>query len=161
MRFFMERRLLITLNTSDALRFSSLFLRPKKAASCEVLTPYPTKESNSGDSPCGVGSGEAVLCFPIAACFAINKKDNLMAATTKSKAAERFAALQKRDQAVRHDIETAARIRSEKTAKLRALRLAKEAEDAAVRAREAAAKAEKPSKRVRSRAAQAQQAAKD
>jgi colicin import membrane protein len=100
--------------------------------------------------------------FPVAKYSAINKKDNLMAATTKSKAAERFAALQKRDQAVRHDIETAARLRSEKTAKLRALRLAKEAEDAETKAKEAAAKAEKPaSKKVRSRAAQAQQAAKD
>jgi hypothetical protein len=85
-----------------------------------------------------------------------------MAATTKSKAAERFAALQKRDQAVRHDIETAARIRSEKTAKLRALRLAKEAEDAATRAKEAAAKAEKSGpKKARNRAAQAQASAKN
>lgn len=98
---------------------------------------------------------------PVAKYIAINKKDSLMAATTKSKAAERFAALQKRDQAVRTDIETAARLRSEKTAKLRALRLAKEAEDAEARAKEAAAKAEKSaSKKVRSRAPQAQ-AAKD
>jgi colicin import membrane protein len=98
----------------------------------------------------------------VAKYFANNKKDNLMAATTKSKAAERFAALQKRDQAVRHDLETAARLRSEKTAKLRALRLAKEAEDAAARAKEAEAKAEKSaSKKVRSRVAQAPQAAKD
>jgi hypothetical protein len=87
----------------------------------------------------------------------VEKKDNLMAATTKSKAAERFASLQKRDQAVRQDIETAARLRSEKTAKLRALRLAKEAEDAAVRARETAAKLEKAApKKSRARAAQAQ-----
>ena len=53
-----------------------------------------------------------------------------MAATTKTKAAERFANLQKRDQAVRHDIEAAARQRSEKVAKLREMRLAKEAEEA-------------------------------
>lgn len=54
-----------------------------------------------------------------------------MPATTKSKAQERFVNLQKRDQAVRRDIETADRIRSEKVARLRELRLAKEAEAAA------------------------------
>jgi colicin import membrane protein len=66
-----------------------------------------------------------------------------MAGTTKTKAAERFASLQKRDQAVRHDIETAARLRSEKTERLRQLRLAKEAEDAAAKVKETAEKAEK------------------
>ena len=63
-----------------------------------------------------------------------------MAATTKTKAAERFANLQKRDQAVRHDIEAAARLRSEKVAKLRELRLAKEAEDAEAKKKETAEK---------------------
>lgn len=69
-----------------------------------------------------------------------------MAATTKTKAAERFANLQRRDQAVRQDIETADRIRSEKVARLRELRLAKEAkeaEDAEVRKKEASVKAER------------------
>jgi hypothetical protein len=89
------------------------------------------------------------------------KEDKLMAAPTKSKAAERFASIQKRDQAVRQDIETAARLRSEKTAKLRALRLAKEAEDAAGKAKEAAAKLEKVAlKKLRMRPAQTE-AAKD
>ena len=63
-----------------------------------------------------------------------------MAATTKTKAAERFANLQKRDQAVRHDIEAAARLRSEKVARLRELRLAKEAEDAEAKKKETAEK---------------------
>ena len=66
-----------------------------------------------------------------------------MAATTKTKAAERFANLQRRDQAVRQDIETADRIRSEKVARLRELRLAKEAEDAEARKKEASVKAER------------------
>ncbi len=63
-----------------------------------------------------------------------------MAATTKTKAAERFASLQKRDQAVRQDIESAARQRSEKVSRLRELRLAKEAEEAEAKKREAAEK---------------------
>ena len=79
-----------------------------------------------------------------------------MAATPKTKAAERFASLQKRDQAVRHDIEAAARLRSEKMARLRELRLAKEAEDAEARKREAAEKSESwLRKKIRSRPAQA------
>jgi len=82
-----------------------------------------------------------------------NQKDNLMAATTKTKAAERFANLQKRDQAVRLDIESAARQRSEKVAKLRELRLAKEAEDEEAKKKEAAEKAEKQApKKARMRA---------
>jgi hypothetical protein len=82
-----------------------------------------------------------------------------MTAPTKSKAAERLANLQKRDQAVRHDIETATRLRTEKMAKLRALRLAKEAEDAAART---AAKAEKSAaKRPRSSRGTPVHAAKD
>ena len=72
-----------------------------------------------------------------------------MASTTKSKAQERFASLQKRDQAVRHDIETADRLRSEKVAKLRELRLAKEAE---AKKKDVAPKAAALPKKVRSRA---------
>jgi colicin import membrane protein len=77
-----------------------------------------------------------------------------MAATTKTKAAERFANLQRRDQAVRQDIETADRIRSEKVARLRELRLAKEAEDAEARKKEASVKAERQApKKSRARTA--------
>jgi hypothetical protein len=77
-----------------------------------------------------------------------------MAATTKTKAAERFASLQRRDQAVRQDIETADRIRSEKVARLRELRLAKEAEDAEARKKEVSVKAERQApKKGRSRTA--------
>jgi hypothetical protein len=83
-----------------------------------------------------------------------------MAATTKSKAAERFANLQKRDQDVRRDIEVADRIRTEKMARLRELRLAKEAADRSARSKEAAVKADKQtSKKVRLRSAQNQAAA--
>ena len=79
-----------------------------------------------------------------------------MAATTKTKAAERFANLQKRDQAVRHDIEAAARLRSEKVARLRELRLAKEAEDAEAKKKEMAEKEKmQPPRKSRSRAATA------
>jgi hypothetical protein len=78
-----------------------------------------------------------------------------MAATTKSKAAERFANLQKRDQDVRRDIEVADRIRTEKMARLRELRLAKEEADRAARSKEAAVKAEKQTlKKARPRSAQ-------
>jgi hypothetical protein len=81
---------------------------------------------------------------------------NTMAATTKTKAAERFANLQKRDQAVRHDIEAAARLRSEKVARLRELRLAKEAEDAEAKKKETAEKEKMQAPRKsRSRAATA------
>lgn len=76
-----------------------------------------------------------------------------MVSTTKSKAQERFATLQKRDQAVRHDIETADKLRSEKVAKLRELRLAKEAEDAEAKKKGAMQKAAAlPPKKARSRA---------
>jgi len=74
-----------------------------------------------------------------------------MSATTKTKAAERFANLQRRDQAVRQDIENAAKLRAEKMARLRELRLAKEAEEAAAKAKEAEEKL--ASKKGRSRAA--------
>ena len=74
-----------------------------------------------------------------------------MSATTKTKAAERFANLQRRDQAVRQDIENAAKLRAEKMARLRELRLAKEAEEAAAKAKEAGEKL--ASRKSRSRAA--------
>jgi colicin import membrane protein len=81
-----------------------------------------------------------------------NYKDKFMATSTKTKAAERFASLRKRDEAVRNDIEVAARLRSEKVARLRELRLAKEAETAAAKEKEIAAKAEKNlSKKTRNR----------
>lgn len=83
-----------------------------------------------------------------------------MASTTKTKAAERFANLQRRDQAVRLDIATADRLRSEKVARLREMRLAKEAQDAEAKKKEAAAKEEKddkqPSKKMRVRATAAE-----
>lgn len=49
----------------------------------------------------------------------------------RSKAEERFAQIQKRDHGLQQGLESAERARAEKTAKLRQLRLAKEAEDAA------------------------------
>src|SRR5664279_4373332 len=95
--------------------------------------------------------------LPLAVAHAPTGRMNPMAATTKTKAAERFANLQKRDQAVRHDIESAARQRSEKVAKLREMRLAKEAEDADAKKKEAAEKAERQApKKSRSRAAVAE-----
>jgi hypothetical protein len=84
--------------------------------------------------------------------FETDLKDTSMAVTTKVKAEERFASIQKRDQAVRQDIENAARVRTEKMARLRQLRLAKEAEDAAAKAKEVS---EKPVKKTRARKAPA------
>ena len=52
-------------------------------------------------------------------------------ATTRSKAEERYAQIQKRDQGLKVQVDTEARLRADKTAKLRQLRLAKEAEVAA------------------------------
>jgi hypothetical protein len=54
-----------------------------------------------------------------------------MTTVARTKAEERYAEIRKRDQRVQQDIQNATRLRAEKTAKLRALRLAKEAEDAA------------------------------
>ncbi|MGA7330055.1 MAG: hypothetical protein WBX25_37615 [Rhodomicrobium sp.] len=51
----------------------------------------------------------------------------------RSKADERYAEIRKREQNVKQELETAARVRAEKTARLRQLRLAKEAEEAAVK----------------------------
>lgn len=63
-----------------------------------------------------------------------------MAAITKIKAEERFAEIQKRDKAIKEDIENATKLRLEKTARLRSLRLAKEAEDATAKKQEASGK---------------------
>ena len=52
-------------------------------------------------------------------------------AITRSKAEERYAEIQKRDQGLKLQVDAAARDRADKTARLRQLRLAKEAEDAA------------------------------
>lgn len=50
---------------------------------------------------------------------------------SRSKAEERYAEIQKRERGLRQELDNATRLRLEKTAKLRQLRLAKEAEDAA------------------------------
>jgi colicin import membrane protein len=52
-------------------------------------------------------------------------------AVSRSKSEERFTQIQKRDLAVKPDMDAAARLRADKTARLRQLRLAKEAEEAA------------------------------
>jgi hypothetical protein len=50
---------------------------------------------------------------------------------SRSKAEERYAEIQKRERGIRQELDNATRLRLEKTARLRQLRLAKEAEDAA------------------------------
>ncbi len=50
---------------------------------------------------------------------------------SRSKAEERYAEIQKRERGIRQELDTATKVRLEKAAKLRKLRLAKEAEDAA------------------------------
>jgi len=50
---------------------------------------------------------------------------------TRSKAEQRYAEIQKRERGLKQELDTTTRLRLEKTAKLRQLRLAKEAEDAA------------------------------
>ncbi len=50
---------------------------------------------------------------------------------SRSKAEERYAEIQKRERGIKQELETATRLRLEKTAKLRQLRIAKEAEEAA------------------------------
>lgn len=50
---------------------------------------------------------------------------------SRSKAEERYAEIQKRERGIKQELDNATRLRLEKTAKLRQLRLAKEAEDAA------------------------------
>ena len=50
---------------------------------------------------------------------------------SRSKTDERYAQILKRDRSLKQELDSATKIRLEKTAKLRQLRLAKEAEDAA------------------------------
>ena len=51
--------------------------------------------------------------------------------TSRSKAEERYAEIQKRERGIRQELDNATKLRLEKAAKLRQLRLAREAEDAA------------------------------
>ena len=51
----------------------------------------------------------------------------------RSKAEERYAEIQKRQRGIKQELDDATRLRLEKTARLRQLRLAKEAEDAAAK----------------------------
>ena len=51
--------------------------------------------------------------------------------TSRSKAEEHYAEIQKRERGIRQELDNATKLRLEKAAKLRQLRLAKEAEDAA------------------------------
>lgn len=57
-----------------------------------------------------------------------------MTQASKTKAEQRYAEIQVKDRAVRNDIQNATRIKTERTLKLRELRLAKEAQDAAEKA---------------------------
>jgi hypothetical protein len=50
---------------------------------------------------------------------------------SRSKAEERYAEIQKRERGIRQELDNATKLRLEKAAELRQLRLAKEAEDAA------------------------------
>ena len=50
---------------------------------------------------------------------------------SRSKAEERYAEIQKHERGIKQELDNATRLRLEKAAKLRQLRLAKEAEDAA------------------------------
>jgi len=50
---------------------------------------------------------------------------------SRSTAEERYAEIQKRERGIRQELDNATKLRLEKAAKLRQLRLAKEAEDAA------------------------------
>ncbi len=50
---------------------------------------------------------------------------------SRSKAEQRYAEIQKRERDMKQELDNATRLRLEKTAKLRQLRLAKEAEDKA------------------------------
>ena len=52
---------------------------------------------------------------------------------SRSEAEERYAEIQKRERSPRQESDDATRLRLEKTARLRQLRLAKEAEDAAAK----------------------------
>jgi len=51
--------------------------------------------------------------------------------TSRSKAEERYAEIQKRERGIKQELDNQTKLRLEKAAKLRQLRLAREAEDAA------------------------------
>lgn len=70
-----------------------------------------------------------------------------MLQTIKSTAEEKFAAIQKKEKQFRTEKEKAQRERMELTAKLRALRLAKEADDMKAAKKEAAKKARDKNKK--------------
>ncbi|MDZ4792472.1 MAG: hypothetical protein SGJ17_14930 [Hyphomicrobiales bacterium] len=69
-----------------------------------------------------------------------------MTQASKTKAELRYAEIQVKDRAVRNDIQTASRIKTERTLKLRELRLAKEAQDASEKKVEALTAAKTPAK---------------
>lgn len=71
-----------------------------------------------------------------------------MKTNAKSKAEQKYAELQKKDQSIMSEIERASRLRAEKSARLRKLRLAKEAEEKAAAEKTKASKPE-PKKRIR------------
>ncbi len=52
---------------------------------------------------------------------------------SRSKAEERYAQIRKRETGLKQEVDVEARLRADKTARLRELRLAKEAEDAAAK----------------------------
>ncbi len=69
-----------------------------------------------------------------------------MLKSVKSRAEEKFAAIQKKDKKALNEKEKARQERAEHVASLRALRLAKEAADKKAAAEKAAAKNKKPSR---------------
>jgi regulator of replication initiation timing len=62
-----------------------------------------------------------------------NKGSSAKMSVFRSKAEERYAEIQKRKRGIKQELDDATRLRLEKTARLRQLRLAKEAEDAAAK----------------------------
>jgi hypothetical protein len=62
-----------------------------------------------------------------------NKGSSAKMSVSRSKAEERYAEIQKRERGIKQELDDATRLRLEKTARLRQLRLAKEAEDAAAK----------------------------
>ena len=98
-------------------------------------TPYPALARSLSSTPTifprASGSREAQQhsSLPVRVQASATKAANMSA--SRSKAEERYAEIQKRERGLRQELDTATRLRLEKTAKLRQLRLAKEAEDAA------------------------------
>jgi hypothetical protein len=62
-----------------------------------------------------------------------NKGSSAKMSVSRSIAEERYAEIQKRERGIKQELDDATRLRLEKTARLRQLRLAKEAEDAAAK----------------------------